>query len=289
MQKDGYDISILRGRHYVKMGYARAWNYIHYNIKPEDITKVKLQKPYQQLTVEQIGEVESLYNHAYSGISGTAIRPTYLKKHPDDLHMYGWFDEQGKLEGYIRAMPDEENPKEFQCVEAVGDPLQGLAVLAELYQGRECEKLTCFTLPYLHPMLQYLRKGAVIVEDRYFDISGWRVRIINLHRTLTKLIPLIERRLVESRYANWQGSLLLDAGFVKASINMDRGRVEITEDGFTENVICGGADTARLLIGSDEPDEIIRQAGMECNGLSVALARVLFPNLHPIMSLWDEF
>jgi hypothetical protein len=174
-------------------------------------------------------------------------------------------------------------------VEAVGDPLQGLAVLADLYQGKDYEKLTCFTLPYLHPMLQYLRKGAVIVEDRYFDISGWRIRIINLHRTLTKLIPLIERRLVESRYANWQGSLLLDAGFVKASINMDRGRVEITEDGFTENVICGGADTARLLIGSDEPDEIIRQAGMECNGLSVALARVLFPNLHPIMSLWDEF
>jgi predicted acetyltransferase len=125
MEQDGYDISILRGRHYVKMGYARAWNYIRYNIKPEDIAKLKLQKPYQRLPVEQIGVVESLYNHAYSGYSGTAIRPTYLNKHSDDLHMYGWFDEQGKLEGYIRAMPDEDNPKEFQCVEAVGDPQQG--------------------------------------------------------------------------------------------------------------------------------------------------------------------
>ena len=51
----------------------------------------------------------------------------------------------------------------------------------------------------------------------------------------------------------------------------------------------GGADIARFLIGSDEPDEIIRQAEMECSGLSVALARVLFPNLHPMMSQWDEF
>jgi predicted N-acetyltransferase YhbS len=289
MEQAGYDISILRGRHYVKMGYARAWNYIHYNIKPEDITKHKLQAPYQRLTVEQIGEVEELYNQAYSGYSGAAIRPTYLKKHPDDLHMYGWFDEKGRLMGYIRALPDEENPKEFQCVEAVGDPLRGLTVLADLYQGKEYEKLTCFTLPYLHPLLQFLRKGAVIVEDRYFDISGWRVRIINLQRTLTKLIPLFERRLVESRYANWQGNLLLDAAFQKAMIKMDQGKVEITGDGISENILRGGADIARFLIGSDEPDEIIRQAEMECSGLSSALARVLFPNLHPMMSQWDEY
>ncbi len=203
--------------------------------------------------------------------------------------MYGWFDVQGKLVGYIRAMPDEDNPKEFQCVEAVGDPLQGLAVLADLYQGKDYEKLTCFTLPYLHPMLQYLRNGAVIVEDRYFDISGWRVRVINLQRTLTKLIPQFEGRLVESRYATWQGNLLLDAGFQRSMINMDRGRVEITGEGISENVLHGGADIARFLIGSDEPDEIIRQAEMECSGLSVALARVLFPNLHPMMSQWDEF
>jgi hypothetical protein len=289
MEQNGFDISILRGRHYVKMGYARAWNYIHYNIKPEDIAKLKLQKPYQRMTVEQIGEVESLYNHAYSGYTGTAIRPTYLNKHPDDLHIYGWFDNQGKLEGYIRAMPDEDNPNELQCVEAVGDPQQGLAVLAELNQGRDYEKLTCFTLPYLHPMLQVLRKGAVIVEDRYFDISGWRVRIINLRRTLNKIIPLFEKRLIESQYAGWQGNLLLDAGNAKAMINMYRGRVEITEDGSSENVIRGGADIARFLIGSEEPDEIIRQAEMENTGQAVPLMRVLFPNLHPMMSQWDEF
>jgi hypothetical protein len=29
-------------------------------------------------------------------------------------------------------------------------------------------------------MLQLLRKGSCIVEDRYFDITGWRVRLLNL-------------------------------------------------------------------------------------------------------------
>ena len=37
MHQDGYDLSILRGRHYVKMGYARAWNYVTYRLKLEEL------------------------------------------------------------------------------------------------------------------------------------------------------------------------------------------------------------------------------------------------------------
>jgi predicted acetyltransferase len=28
MRALGYDLSVLRGRHYVKYGYARGWNYV---------------------------------------------------------------------------------------------------------------------------------------------------------------------------------------------------------------------------------------------------------------------
>jgi hypothetical protein len=48
-------------------------------------------------------------------------------------------------------------------------------------------------------------------------------------------------------------------------------------------------DIARFLIGSDEPEEIIQQGEMSCIGESAELAKVLFPNLHPVMSHWDEF
>jgi hypothetical protein len=65
--------------------------------------------------------------------------------------------------------------------------------------------------------------------------------------------------------------------------------VEVAEDAAAANALRGGADIARFLIGSDEPDEIIRQANMECSGLAVPLARALFPNLHPMMSHWDEY
>ncbi len=289
MLQDGYDLSILRGRHYVKMGYARAWNYVNYRLKLEELPGLDLYKPYRPLAAEQMDEFDAFYNRTHADFTGTAIRPTYRNRHPDDIGVYAWFDDQGKLEGYIRAFPAEDNPKILQCLEAAGDPRQGLAVLGDVFKKGEYDSLTCFTLPYYHPMLQCLRKGACIVEDRYFDISGWRVRIINLHSTLQKLIPLLEKRLADSRFAGWQGSLLLDGGEQKAILQIGQGNVEITSEGDTQNILRGGADLARFLIGSDEPDEVIRQADMACSGLALPLVRVLFPNLHPMMSHWDEY
>jgi predicted N-acetyltransferase YhbS len=288
MRQNGYDLSILRGKHYVKIGYARAWNYVNYKFTPEEIKGLEIKKPYQPLGVESIHEMNEFYNRTHASFTGTAIRPTYLNKHPDDIGVYAWFDENGQLEGYIRAFPAEDDPKLFQCLEAAGDPQQGLAILTELFQKSGCEKLSCFTLPYFHPMTQVLRKGACIVEDRYFDVSGWRVKIINLQSTLTKLIPLFERRLSHSQFANWAGSLHLDGGEHQATLSISNGKVEITHDA-SENILHGGADIARFLIGSDEPEEIMRQANMKCERLALPLTCALFPNLHPMLSHWDEF
>lgn len=289
MQEAGYDLSILRGRHYVKMGYARAWNYVTYRLKPAEFPAVGDPRPYQPLQPEQVVEMDALYNRTHADFTGTAIRPTYYNRHPDDIGVYAWYDEGGKLAGYVRAFPAEENPKQLTCLEAAGDLQQGLAVMADLFKKGEYESLAFFTLPHQHPMLQLLRKGACIVEDRYFDISGWRVKLINLTSTLNKLIPLFERRLVQSQFAGWTTSLLLDAGEQKATLKIKDGKVVIGPASNTPNSLHGGADIARLLIGADEADEIIQQAGMEARGMALPLVRVLFPNLRPMMSHWDEY
>jgi hypothetical protein len=234
-------------------------------------------------------EMDAVYNRTHADFTGTAIRPTYRLRHPEDIGVYAWFDQDGKLEGYIRAFPAEDNPKVLICQEAAGDPRQGLAVLADLFKKGEYDSLAFFTLPHAHPMLQLLRRGACIVEDRYFDISGWRVRLVNLSSTLHKLTPLFEARLAGSQFADWQGSLLLDAGNQQATIAIDGGKVSIGSDRGTSHRLHGGADIARLLIGSDESEEIMQQAGMEARGLALPLVRVLFPNLRPMLSHWDEY
>mgnify|MGYP001049219440 FL=1 len=289
MREAGYDLSILRGRHYVKMGYARAWNYVTYRLKPEELPAGGEPPAYQPLELGQVAEMDALYNQAHADFTGTAIRPTYRNRHPEDLGVHAWLDAGGRLAGYVRLFPAEDNPKVLTCLEAAGDPRQGLAVMADLFKKGAYESLAFFTLPHAHPMLQLLRRGACIVEDRYFDITGWRVKLIHLESTLHKLAPLFESRLAGSRFARWHGSLLLDGGEQQATLEIAGGKVSIGPGSATPHSLHGGADLARLLIGSDEPDEIIQQAGMELRGSALPLVRALFPNLHPMMSHWDEY
>ena len=70
----------------------------------------------------------------------------------------------------------------------------------------------------------------------------------------------------------------------QAVVSLNKGEVQITESGPTEHCVYAGAHLARFLIGSDEPEEIIQQAEMECTGEAALLVSVLFPNLHPMMS-----
>ena len=288
MRANGYDLSILRGRHYVMYGYARAWNYVTYRLKPEEIPDLLIRKPYELLGPAYMDEINELYNRFHQGYSGTCVRPTYSMLKADDMNAFGWVDEENRLEGYVRAVPSDDK-KTLQCLEAVGDSQQGLALLGELFKKGEYESLTFFTLPHQHPILRFLRRGACIVEDRYFYNTGWRVLIVNLKNALQKIRPLLESRLRESVFSDWQGELFLDGGEHHAALKIDAGSMQVIDGNPGEHNIHGGGDIGRFLIGSDEPGEIIQQADMVCTGESADLVNVLFPNLHPMMSHWDEF
>ncbi len=288
MADQGYDLTILRGRHYAKYGYVRAWNYVTYRLTPAEIPQRDLQRSYEALGPDHMDQITAIYNRYYQPYTGTAVRPTYGMLQPGDMGAYGWFDDQGKLVGYVRAVPTEDK-KALQCLEATGDPDQGLAVLAGLFKQEAYEAMTFFTLPYHHPLSRLLRRGACLVENRYFFHTGWQVRIVNLSGILQKMLPLLDARLQRSALANWEGMLHLDAGEQHATLVVEEGRVRVTADEPGEHVVRGGTDLARFLIGSDEPEEIIQQADMTCTGRAVDLVRTLFPNLRPVISHFDEY
>ena len=242
---------------------------------------------YQPLGPAHMEDIITLYNTAHENFSGTAVRPTYRMLADGDMGAYGWF-EAGKLAGYVRAVPTDDK-KTLQCLEAAGDAKKGFAVLASLFKKAEYESLTFFTMHHDHPMLQKLRKGACVVENKYFDISGWRVRLVNLHSTLGKLGPLLELRLQNSHFEDWHGELSLDGGEEKANLKINIGKVQVGNHSQSRHSLHAGPALARLLIGSDEPEEVIREEGIQCKGTAMELAKVLFPNMHPMLSHWDEF
>jgi len=288
MQENNYDISILRGRHYVKFGYRRAWNYVTYKLKSEEIPEIKLKYTYELLGPERMREIEGLYNTHYQNFSGTCVRPTYRMLQADGMQAYGWVDQQGKLRGYVRAVPTDDK-KALQCLEAVGEVDQCLAVMLDLFSQNEYETMDFFTLPHDHLILRHFRQKACVVETRYFLNTGWRVKVVNLMSTLGKLHPLLTERLQNSRYAGWTGSFQLDAGEQKATLHIENGKVRFIDASPGQHTIRGGPDIARFLIGSDDATEIIQQAGISSTEEAADLAGILFPNLHPVMSQWDEF
>lgn len=293
MYDHGYDLSILRGRHYHKFGYRRAWNYVTTKLDPgktppEQIPQVDLKLPFRLLDRAEMDPINALYNRDYAGFSGSCVRPTFPMFEDGDMKAYGWYGQQGQLAGYVRAAATEDQSA-LLCLEATGDPQQGLAVLRELMQQEACHQLHFFTMPEQHPILQIVRQGACTVENRYFHHTGWQVRLVNLTSSLQKLLPLLVGRLAASRFAKWQGRLHLDAGEQQAALRISNGRIQLTDENPGEHRVHGGWAIARLLIGSDEPGEIARQEGITFTGEAEALVEVLFPNLHPMMSHWDEF
>jgi len=288
MLENGYDLSILRGRHYVKFGYARAWNYVTYRLQADEIPALPTRQTCELLGPDLMDEINTLYNAQHQTFSGSAVRPTFRMLDPEGMKAYGWRDSSGDLVGYVRAVPTEDK-KTLQCLEAVGDVEQGLAVLRDLFLSGEYETLAFFTMPHQHPVLQHLRRGACLVEDRYFYNTGWRVRTINLHSTLGKIQPDLENRIKSSAFKDWSGKLFIDAGAQKASLEIEHGSVRISGSPAGEHGIEGGPAIARLLIGSDDPGEVIRQEHISCQGAGWDLAMILFPNLYPMMSHWDEY
>lgn len=286
MYEHGYDLSVLRGRHYVKFGFARAWNYVTTKLGAEEIPDFELKHPYEQLKQKHLKSCVTLYNHNYQAFTGTAVRPTYQHL-SDDSGYYGWFDGD-VLTGYVRSVPTEDG-KALQCLEAVGDPEQGLAVLKGLYEQGNYENLNFFTIPQQHPILQIVRRGACVVEDRYFYNTGWRVKIINLISVLEKMMPLLEARLRMSHLLQWKGKIHLDGGDQSLNLEIDAGKIRIVEPALGEHSLLAGPALARFIIGSDHPAEIIQQEGIICNGNAAELVNVLFPNLNPMMSHFDEY
>jgi predicted N-acetyltransferase YhbS len=283
----GYDLAMLTGIHYKPMGFRRAWNDETCRLALDDLPKDLPTPVYRRLNSRHFNMVMELYNREYQSYTGTAVRPTYHTKGVDE-GFYGWFDADEKLLGYIHVDP-KPSKNVLKCFEACGDPQAALAVAADLAWELECTALAFFNFPYAHPLSRKLRAGICTIEQKYCLQDNWLVCLINLESTLQKLLPQLSERLSQSTLAGWKGDLLLRSDDQSTLLRFDGREIKIVPPAETTHVLDGGPGLARLLIGSDEPDEVIYQEAMTASGQALDLAKVLFPNLHPVLSNWDEY
>ena len=289
MHECGYDMTMLFGlpNFYDKFGYVRAWPGKEYLVRIGDLSTERPQvKPrkYRSLLRDDLA---AMYNREYAGLTGTAVRPTYLSRaHRKDWEHYLWTDARGRSVGYVTC---HRRHDKLWCYETCGDVEQALRVLAMLARRWGYRELRFHSVHDDHPLIKRLRRGTCSVETHYRKSGGAMIRTINLESALRRMSKELSRRLRRSHLSAWRGKLLVADAREKVTLSINRSRVNVAPPGKTRHAIRGGEEIVQLLIGTDQPEETIEAGRMRLTGDARELVKVLFPNEHPMLSPWDGY
>ena len=115
------------------------------------------------------------------------------------------------------------------------------------------------------------------------------VRTINLAACLQKMAGELSRRLAASPMCDWRGSLLVADACDSVCLHIRNGSVRPGGAQSVKHALRGGPAIAQLLIGTDNPDEVIDAARIRTSGDAASLTKALFPRQDPLLSPLDRF
>ena len=285
----GYDMTVLFGINdfYHKFGYVRAWASTPHVARLSDLPSERPDAPLRRFAVRARKDLAALYNRQYARVTGTAVRPTFQRsRRPSQWQGFGWAGPSGRLAGYLLVSHARGT---LSCPEACGDAEQVLRAAAALARKRSCYQVRFEALPYAGPLARRIRRGTCRVESHYARSGGPMVRTLHLPRVLMKMAGELSRRLARSHLARWRGRLVVADADARAVLSIGRSGVRVSAEGSGRHAVRGGHEVTRLLLGSDEPGEIVEAAGIRLAGDARKLLPVLFPNQHPMLSPWDSF
>jgi len=290
MRAQGYDMSILFGldNFYRRFGYVRAWPEVSLLVRTSDLPTEPpagaLRRFRPKLSRQDMREV---YNAHHATATGTAVRPTFRRMciWTEEPEGYGWRQE-GRLAGYVLIGREGSRLK---CSECCGDTEQVLRALGKLARQRHCDQLQFDTIPYMSELAKRLRRGNCRVEMRYRRNGSALACLLNLPSALTKMQGELSRRLRASCLATWSGDLLVADVREQVTLLIGKGRVAVVPPRKTKHVIRGGDEVVQLLLGTDEPSEVVEAGKMRLSGEAAELAEVLFPVQWPQLSQLDRY
>jgi predicted N-acetyltransferase YhbS len=284
----GYDMTVLFGikNFYHRFGYVRAWKEMTWTVSPDDLPKdkpkVRLRtfKPHRRRD-----DIEAVYNRDYANLTGTAVRPNYQRRRPGRKGFL-WTDSRGRTTGYVAVGTSQGK---MEVGEVGGDAKTILRVLGMLARKAGAFDVRFLNLHYLHPVCKLLRCGTCKCEVSQQANGGPMIRTINLASTLGKMVGELSRRLKASALAGWRGNLLVADPREKVSLTIDRSKVSLAGAAKSTHALVGGEEIAQLILGSDEPCEIVEASGTKLSGNTRLLATTMFPNQWPNLCAWDRY
>ena len=284
----GYDMSVLFGIHdfYHRFGYVPAWPDLAYVAQLDDLPRGRPACRATRFCPHHRDDLADLYNRASAAHTGTAVRPTRLRCDDKRLRGYVWRGSDGRAAGYLVV---RLRGRELDHVDSCGETREVLRHLGAVARRVGVHEVRFPNLHHRSGLAEWLRRSAGRLETRWRRSGGAMVRTLNLPAALAKMTGELSRRLRRSHLAAWRGGLLIADPRQRVLLAIADGRVRAAPPAPTPHAVRGGEEIARLLIGADEPEEVVAAGGIRLAGQARKLLPVLLPNEHPVLNSLDRF
>ncbi len=281
----GYDATLLYGIHdfYHRFGYVRAWNATTYTVATPHLPSEAPERGTRKFAVKHREDLAALYNRENRVRTGTAVRPTFRGVPFPNHSLEGllWTDAGGKVAGWVVN-------KGSEIVDHAGDVEQVLRVVHRLARHNGWGEVTFSDLHYASDLCRRLRRGNCTAKVNYVRSGGAMMHVVNLRQTLEHVAPELSRRVKASHLDDWSGTLLVSDERERVGLRIDGGTVCVTDPVRTKHTLAAGHGVAQLVLGTDDPHEVLEANSMRPTGDGWALTEVLFPHQHPTLGTLDR-
>ena len=293
---EGYGLSVLFGipDFYQMFGYTGAGETSLITINERDLpspaTKIKIRK----IVFEDEDGLDKLANRTNTGLTGTAVRPTYHRnRHPDNWTCYRWQSLSGAGDGFIVVEYDDHACKLVDCGGRAADIL---TACSQIVRRRGCIELRIPDLHRKHPLVDAIREIPFKREEYNNPSGGAMIKAINLSVCLSSIQKTLMRRIRESSFCDWTGSIHFQKDREPFVLAIDRRGISI-QDGAKAKAwslkdrvhrVRVGDEIAQFIIGLDDPLKLAERNGVKTTGDAKGLLSALFPEQFPSLGKWDQ-
>lgn len=297
MEQEGYGLSVLFGipDFYQKFGYVSAWDNSIVTINERDLpapaAKLKLRRA-DYPAGESLG---ALSNRTNVGLTGTAVRPTFeTNRHPDSWLCFRWQSLSSAGDGYVIIEYEDHACKLIDCAGRAADIL---LACTQLVRRRGCAELKIPDLHRNHRLFDALRQVPYKREEYNNPTGGAMIKMTNLPVCLTSIRKTLMRRLRESSFCDWTGSIHFQKDREPVVMIIDRRGISIQDGAQAKSwgtkdrihrVRIGDA-FGQFIIGLDDPNRLLERHGFKTTGDAKGLIGALFPEQFPSLGKWDQF
>ena len=229
MRDHGYDLAIsIAGPEYARYGYVPVWRSIDWEVQTAELLKYGTDVQLQLFDPVGRQDLADLYNNGNATVTGTVVRPIYLKnKEPLGFQGWLWTDQAGKPRGYVSGGDGDKRP--VYVDDQAGPPDEVIKALAQIGR-RAMQDIVHFRgLPYYSALGKRLRQMQTCKISWNPPNLTYRARIINLASLFEKLIPELSRRLAQFPLVQWAGDLLISSGDEEIALRIKGADIRIVD------------------------------------------------------------